>query len=186
MIRANFEQSRALDRLGEGLRVLMLAAPDAAGRDALTARLQATGAQVEPADEIYAALGDLLDDPCDYGLFVMDCDSFGGIQAGRRAAALVGQLNHPVQVILLTRDCAEQHFPRRLARTGGAARAGLGGVAAGGDGTAAAAPLRLGPGLNGKGRAEARPFPFFARPEIRPALGWSPIRGRRGFSRCRR
>ncbi|QLQ17869.1 MAG: hypothetical protein HZT43_02880 [Exiguobacterium profundum] len=111
MIRASFEQSRALDRLGEGLRVLMLAAPDAAYRDALTARLQATGAQVEPVDEIYAALGDLLDDPCDYGLFVMDCDSFGGIQAGRRAAALVGQLKHPVPVILLTRDCAEQHFP---------------------------------------------------------------------------
>lgn len=111
MIRANFEQSHALDRLGEGVRVLVLAAADAADKDALTARLRATGAEVEPADEIYSALSDLMDDPGDYGLFVMDCDGFGGLEAGRRAAALLGQLKHPVPAILLTRDCAEQRFP---------------------------------------------------------------------------
>lgn len=111
MIRADFEQSHALDRPGDGVRVLLLAAADAAGRDALTARLRATGAVVEPACEIYSALSDLLEDPGDYGLFVMDCDGFGGLEAGRRAAALLGQLQHRVPVILVTRDCAEQRFP---------------------------------------------------------------------------
>lgn len=111
MIRASFEQSHALDRLGEGVRVLVLAAADAAGRDALTARLRVTGAEVETACEIYSALSDLMDDPAEFGLFVMDCDGFGGLEAGRRAAALLGQLKRRVPVILVTRDCTEQRFP---------------------------------------------------------------------------
>lgn len=109
MIRAQFQTAYPVEQIGEGVRIQLLAA--AADCEALIARLVATGAEVEAATDLYAALGDLIEDPCDFGLFVMDCDTFGGIEAGRRAAALLGRLQHPVPVILVTRDCTEQHFP---------------------------------------------------------------------------
>ncbi|QYZ68729.1 hypothetical protein [Neotabrizicola shimadae] len=111
MIRAHFDHPHPVDRVGEGVRVLLLTCAGTPGRDALIARLCATGAEVETAEELYSVLGDLMDDSSDYGLFVMECDAFGGVDAGRRAAALLGQLKRPLPVILLTADRAEQHFP---------------------------------------------------------------------------
>jgi hypothetical protein len=111
MIRAHFDHPHPVDRVGEGVRVLLLSGTGTPGRDALIARLRATGAEVEPAEELYSVLGDLMDDASEYGLFVMDCDAFGGVDAGRRAAALLGQMKRPLPVILLSGECTEQHFP---------------------------------------------------------------------------
>lgn len=119
MIRADFAEPRPVDLtapgpgagIGAGIRVLVLTVAEGPAREALAGRLRATGAEVETADEIYSALSEMMEDPCDHDLFVMECDGFGGLEAGRRAAALLGRMQHPVPVILVTGDCAEQHFP---------------------------------------------------------------------------
>ena len=52
MIRAHFDHPHPVDRVGEGVRVLLLSGTGTPGRDALIARLRATGAEVEPAEEL--------------------------------------------------------------------------------------------------------------------------------------
>jgi hypothetical protein len=104
----SFEQGNAT-LVGWGIRV-MLASRD--GTDGPVARrLAGLGGQVECHEEVYTALSQLIDDPYGYGLLVIECDSFGGLDAVRKACGMLGEEAGRVPVILVSRDCPNQVFP---------------------------------------------------------------------------
>ena len=94
--------------VGRGVRVLMLSgAPDGSAEE----RLIGLGGHVECETELYTALAAMMDDPQGYGLFVMDTDAFGGIEAGFRALKLLRAADVRLPVILVGKDCGRQVFP---------------------------------------------------------------------------
>jgi hypothetical protein len=97
--------------VGWGVGVLLLSSE---GEDGPVARrLAALGGKVDVADELFAALSEVIDDPAGYALFVVDCDSdgVGGLDAAQRAVHMLGNLMTRVPVILVSRDCQQQQFP---------------------------------------------------------------------------
>lgn len=74
-------------------------------------RIAGFGGRVEAEGEMFAALSAVLDDPAGYGLFIMECDDLGGLDAGRRAVTLLAQSARPIATILISRECGEQVFP---------------------------------------------------------------------------
>lgn len=97
--------------IARGLRVLLLAAPEDGAGDSLERRIAAQGAQVERLGELFYALEAVIEDPADFGLFVMMCDGFGGLAMARRRIAMLGEVTRRVPVILISQDCVEQVFP---------------------------------------------------------------------------
>lgn len=93
--------------VGWGVRVMLLSPND----DGVTRRLAGLGGIVDSEADIFDAIETMANDPTGYGLFVMDCDAFGGLEAGRRALALMSKAVGPVPAILISRDCAMQEFP---------------------------------------------------------------------------
>ncbi len=94
--------------VGWGVRVLMLSdGSDPAAQE----RLVGLGSQVDTESELYTALAAMIDDPLGYALFVMDVDTFGGIQAGLRAFSMLRAADVRIPVILVGRDCGRQVFP---------------------------------------------------------------------------
>ena len=95
-------------RVGWGVRAMVVSS----ATDGVAARRVAgLGGIVETVDEVFLGLSALIDDPVGYGLLVIECDDFGGIDAGRQAFAMLGELSKRIPVILITRDCPEQTFP---------------------------------------------------------------------------
>ena len=94
--------------VGLGARVLLLA-PQA--NEALFRRIAGLGGRVDLEVELYSALDALINDPADWDLFVMDCDAFGGLDAGRRAFAMLGLAAERVPMILASAECQTQVFP---------------------------------------------------------------------------
>ena len=93
--------------VGLGTRVMLVTMEGNDGM--LTRRLAGLGGQVECQAELFTGLSQLFDDPYGYGLFVADCDAFGGLDAVRRACQALGEQRVPV--ILVSRDCPNQVFP---------------------------------------------------------------------------
>lgn len=95
--------------VGFGIRSMLLTDQGESGP--IASRLAGLGSKVEVSQELFSALEALIEDPAGYGLFVMDCDCFGGIGAGRKAVALLGGLARRVPVILVSAECGQQVFP---------------------------------------------------------------------------
>lgn len=98
-------QSAAL--VGWGVRV-MLVSPEA---DQTAARIAGFGGLVETEADLFAAVEAMHSDTTGYGVFLMDCDAYGGLEAGRRAVALLGRAAEQAKVILLSREVQQQVFP---------------------------------------------------------------------------
>lgn len=94
---------------GWGIRVLLLSAEVTGGRT--LRQLAGLASSVETTDELYTALSTLIDDPVGYGLFVVECDAFGGLEAGQRALLLLADCKSRVPTILISGECREQIFP---------------------------------------------------------------------------
>jgi hypothetical protein len=91
-----------------GVRVLLLTDQPAG----LTARrLAALGALVDVRDGLQAAMTAILYDAIGFDLFVMDCDEFGGIDAGERAIASLIAAEARMRVMLVSRDFDIPAFP---------------------------------------------------------------------------
>lgn len=95
--------------VGFGMRVMLVTMDSDDG--VLTRRLAGLGGLVECFGELFTGLSQLADDPYGYGLFVAECDAFGGLNAVRRACLALGEQAMRVPVILVSRDCANQIFP---------------------------------------------------------------------------
>lgn len=74
-------------------------------------RLAGLGGKIELADDLFVGLEAVIEDPAGYGLCVIDCDAIGGLDAGRRAHALLADVSRRVPVILLSQECTAQEFP---------------------------------------------------------------------------
>ncbi|MDQ2067329.1 hypothetical protein Q9295_13205 [Xinfangfangia sp. CPCC 101601] len=95
--------------VGWGVRVMVLS-NDA--QSPLQERLAGMGGVVEHEIEVYAALSAIIDDPAGYGLFVVDCDSLGGVEVGARVAATLTAVQSRVPVILISEAHSTQVFPQ--------------------------------------------------------------------------
>ncbi len=106
----SFEQNNAA-LVGWGVRVLLLSSEGEAGPTGR--RLASLGGRVDVADELFAALSEVIDDPAGYGLLVIDCDAakVGGLDAAQRAVQMLGDVAQRVPVILVSSECREQRFP---------------------------------------------------------------------------
>ncbi len=96
-------------RVGWGVRVL-LASPTGQGGH-IARRLSGLGGQVEVEEQLYDALSQLIDDPRGTQMLVVDCDAYGGIEAGRRGFALLADQAQHMPIVLITSHCREQTFP---------------------------------------------------------------------------
>ncbi|WP_149140447.1 hypothetical protein [Gemmobacter caeruleus] len=99
------------DLVGWGVRVLLVAQEGAAATDTAMKRVAGMGGQVDLEGEFFAGLSALMDDPRGYGLFVLLCDDFGGLEAGHRAVSLLRGAGCTVPCILVASGLAEQSFP---------------------------------------------------------------------------
>jgi hypothetical protein len=106
----SFEQENAA-LVGFGIRALLLTTEPERGP--IAQRLAGIGGRVEVADELFFGLEAALDDPRGYELLVIDCDTMGGIELGRRATAMLGETARRLPVILISRDCQRQVFPEQ-------------------------------------------------------------------------
>jgi hypothetical protein len=94
--------------VGWGVRVLLLTPED---RGPLASRIAGFGGRVDTETEMYAALSALIDDPAGWSVFVMECDSYGGLEAARRATSMLGTVAERLAIILISAECDRQVFP---------------------------------------------------------------------------
>lgn len=104
----SFEQEDAA-LVGFGIRVLLVTGQPDTG--VIMRRLAGLGGQVELSHELFEGLSAVLDDPAGYGLLVLDCDSLGGVPAGMKAFAMLGETARRLPVILISSECVKQTFP---------------------------------------------------------------------------
>ncbi len=104
----SFEQSHAA-QVGFGIRALLVSGLDQ--DNPIRHRLAGLGSLVEMTDDLFIGLEAVLEDPAGYGLLVIDCDAVGGLAAGRRAYAMLGEMTRRIPVILISTECQGQQFP---------------------------------------------------------------------------
>lgn len=104
-----FEQNASL--VGLGLRVMFASGERSEHSPRIRERLAGVGLVLEEAEDIYSAIAAVLDDPAGYGLFVIDADSLGGVDAVDRALSCQGGDRGRVPMIVISADCREQRFP---------------------------------------------------------------------------
>lgn len=91
-----------------GVRVMLLTdQPDGAS----ASRLSGYGSVVTVEDRLDAVLAGLAEDALGYDLFVMDCDGFGGIEAGERAVAALIAADARMRVMLIGQDFDVPVYP---------------------------------------------------------------------------
>ena len=96
--------------VGWGVSVLLASASGEAGHTAR--RLAGLGGNVEVQGELYDALSSLLDDPRSAQMLVIDCESYGGLSAGRRAFSILAEEVPTCPVVLIASEVREQTFPQ--------------------------------------------------------------------------
>ncbi len=104
----SFEYNHAAP-VGFGVRALLVSGVTA--DNLIRHRLAGLGSVVEMTDDLFIGLEAVLEDPAGYGLLVIDCDAIGGIDAGRRAFAMLGEMSRRMPVILVSSECKDQMFP---------------------------------------------------------------------------
>lgn len=97
--------------VGWGVRVLLLTLAEEVTQSKAAARIAGLGGSVEIENEAFAALDTLILENTGYGLLVIECDSFGGLEAGRNLVSMLHKGGVSIPVILLSSDCTEQQFP---------------------------------------------------------------------------
>jgi hypothetical protein len=97
--------------VGWGVRVLLLSPNGGEGPTRIAERIAGFGGLIETEADVFAAAETLLSDTTGFGLLVMECDAFGGLEAGRRLLAMMGRAAEWLPVILISRDVVVQAFP---------------------------------------------------------------------------
>lgn len=108
----SFERQHSA-QVGFGIRTMLLSAEDRIGP--ITKRLAGLGSVIEHATEMFASLEAMINDPADYGLFVLDCDAFDGIEAGKKAVCMLSAVTRSIPSILISRECKVQVFSEERA-----------------------------------------------------------------------
>ena len=95
-------------QVGFGVRVLLVSAHDQSGQ--IATRLASLGSVIEFATEVFTGLESIHNDPAGYELFVLDCDSCGGIEAGLKAVSMLAGTSRHIASILVSQECRLQVF----------------------------------------------------------------------------
>jgi CheY-like chemotaxis protein len=95
--------------VGFGFRTLLVTSDTA--NAVMTRRLNGLGCRVEACDELYSALDRLIDDPSEFELIVIDCDSIGGLATAKRAHLMLKITERCFPVILVSSEVAHHDFP---------------------------------------------------------------------------
>jgi hypothetical protein len=111
VLRAIDTETAAL--VGWGVRVMLLSPSGGEGPGRVADRIAGLGGVVEVETDLYAAIETLTEDATGYGLFVMECDGFGGVQAGRNAVSMLGRVVERMPVMLVSSEVAVQTFPEQ-------------------------------------------------------------------------
>ena len=99
------------DIVGWGVRVLLLSAAEVATDSRVAIRIAGLGGDIEIESEAFAALDAMIGDKIGYGLFVIECDAFGGLEVGRNLVSMLHKGGVCVPAILVSSECQEQEFP---------------------------------------------------------------------------
>ena len=99
------------DIVGWGVRVMLLSPAEVATDSRVAVRIAGLGGTIEMENEAFAALDAMIGDSTGYGLFVIECDAFGGLDAGRNLVSMLHKGGVLLPVILMSADCHEQEFP---------------------------------------------------------------------------
>ena len=97
--------------VGWGVRVLLLEPNGGTGGARIAERLQGFGGLIEAEHDAFSALEALQADATGFGLFVMECDPYGGLGAGRRVMSMIGLAAERTRCILISREVTVQIFP---------------------------------------------------------------------------
>ncbi len=95
-------------QVGFGVRVLLVSADDQSGL--IASRLASLGSMIECATEVFTGLEAMHNDPAGYELFVLDCDTCGGIETGIKAVSMLAGTSRHIPAILVSQDCKLQVF----------------------------------------------------------------------------
>jgi hypothetical protein len=95
--------------VGFGVRCLLISAETNNGP--IARKLAGLGCRVEICDEVYSALDQVIEDPSEFELIVIDCDSSGGFALGQRAHALLKVTQRCIPMMLVSKECVGQVFP---------------------------------------------------------------------------
>lgn len=104
----NFDP-QAATVVGFGVRCLLISTE--AQNGPIARKLADLGCRVETCDEVYSGLDRVIDDPVEYELVVIDCDSSGGFALGQRAHTLLKVTQRCIPMMLISKECAAQNFP---------------------------------------------------------------------------
>lgn len=97
-------------RVGWGVRVLLASPSGSSGH--IATRLAGLGGQVEVQAHLFDALSHLAEAPRGTQMLVIECDAYGGIEAGQRGFAMLAPQTRRLPVVLITGACREQTFPQ--------------------------------------------------------------------------
>lgn len=97
--------------VGWGVRVLLLSPAEDVTQSAAGVRIAGLGGSVELENEAFAALDTLILEETGFGLLVIECDAFGGLEGGRNLVSMLHKGGVSMPVILLSSDCTQQEFP---------------------------------------------------------------------------
>jgi hypothetical protein len=105
------EEAEVSAIVGWGVRIMLLTTEEDVRQSKVAARIAGLGGLVEVENEAFTALDTLISDRTGYGLFVIECDGIGGLEAGRKLVSLLHKGDVSMPVILISSDCEEQEFP---------------------------------------------------------------------------
>lgn len=97
--------------VGWGVRVLLLSACDQPQDSKVAVRIAGLGGAIEIETDAFAALETLVLDSTGYGLFVIEADAFGGLEAARKIVSMLHKGGVSMPILLVASDCKEQEFP---------------------------------------------------------------------------
>lgn len=100
--------------VGLSIRVMLIG--PASPVSTLAEKLASLGGRVDAAQDLFTGLEAVIEDPAGCGLLVIDCDEVGGLEAGRKAHALMGAIALRVPTILISSECTRHEFPQERGR----------------------------------------------------------------------
>lgn len=104
-------QTEVSGHIGWGVRVLLLAAEGTAAHDRIVMAITGLGGVIDTETDGFAALETLSTDRTGFGLFVIDCDPFGGLEIGHKLVSLMHMGGVSMPVILVSTACPAPEFP---------------------------------------------------------------------------
>jgi hypothetical protein len=98
--------------VGWGVRVMLLSPNGGEGSGRVAERIAGFGGLIETEADMFSCVDAIAEDATGFGLLVIECDAFGGLEAGRRVLSMLGSAGERLPVMLISREVREQVFPQ--------------------------------------------------------------------------